>query len=129
MKHVIACDLRFEDHINTEVGRALKEKLPLRKPVAPLAVGDTDSGALEAALDREPSAYDSHPSPRDRIRWVERLSAAVQSEDETGKDAWSLFEHREHHEREVTLSVYQQLAESGVRPPALPKPEQPQAGG
>jgi Zn-dependent protease with chaperone function len=120
LKHVIACDLRFEDHVNAEIGKALKEKLPLQNLWSPPLSG-TDPKLLEAALVREPSPYDSHPSPRDRIRWVEKLPAALPSNDDADKDAWSLFHRREHHEREVTLFIYQQLAESGVYPPALPK--------
>lgn len=121
LKHVIACDLRFEAHVNAEIERAVKEKQPLQNLWSP-PLGNTDPRELDEALDRKPSPYDSHPAPRDRIRWVEKLEGAVGIPNEAEKDVWSLFKNRDYHERETTLVIYQRLAESGVHPPALPKP-------
>ncbi len=123
LKHVIACDLRFGDHVNAEINRALKNKVHLQNLWTPLPLDTLEPGEIAKALEREPSPYDSHPAPSDRIRWVEQLAATVPSTDAPDKDAWSLFQRREHHEREVTLFVYQRLAKSGVHPQALPKVE------
>ena len=80
---------------------------------------------MKEALNRAPSPYDSHPAPCDRIRWVEKLSGSAVGISASGKTAWDIFQQRAHHEREVTLWVYQRLAESGVHPPALPKDATP----
>jgi len=130
LRHVLACDLHFEQHVNAEIERALKAREPLQRLWSPLADRTTDAEQLSAALNREPSPYDSHPSPRDRIRWVEHLRSDAHDVDGTDdvhdvhvapRDAWSLFKNRAQHEREVTLFVYGRLAEAGVHPAALPK--------
>jgi Zn-dependent protease with chaperone function len=120
LRHVLTCDLHFEQHVSAEIDRALKAKEPLQRLWSPLADRVTDAESLNAALNRDPSPYDSHPAPCDRIRWVEQL-LGTESPSTEGADAWSLFRDRARHEREVTLFVYQRLAEAGVHPPALPK--------
>jgi len=121
LKHVITCDLHFEKHVSDKIQYALDRREPLAQLWSPLANRETSEKDLEEALKREPSPYDSHPSPSDRIRWVDQLTGSATHAPSEGKDAWSLFQRREHHEREVTLFVYQRLAEAGVHPPALPK--------
>lgn len=121
LRHVLTCDLHFKDHINEEIQRALKAKQPLQGLWSPLAARVTDEKQLAEALNREPSPYDSHPAPNDRIRWVEQIAGTAPSATaaEAG-DAWSLFQNRAGLEREVTLFVYARLAEAGVHLPALP---------
>ena len=86
---------------------------------SPPSIVSDDPKQLSDALSRAPSPYDSHPSPSDRIRWVERLKhePSIAPSDRT---AWSLFSDRAYQEREMTLFIYQRLAERGVRPAALP---------
>ncbi len=63
---------------------------------------------IHKALHREASPYDSHPSPQERIRWVEALGAT----DASGVDerpAWSLFRSREEIERRMTGVVRRML--------------------
>jgi len=120
LKHVVACDLRFETHVNNEIERALKEKEPLKGLWSPLAGGHGDAQELEEALNREPSPYDSHPSPSDRIRWVKDLAGCAAASSNPDAKAWDLFQNRAYREREATLYVYQRLAENGVRLAALP---------
>lgn len=120
LKHVVACDLRFEAHVNKEIQRALKEKEPLQGLWSPLAGDHGNAQELEDALNREPSPFDSHPSPRDRIRWVKDLPGAASGSNNPDAKAWDLFQNRAHREREATLHIYQCLAQNGVRLPALP---------
>lgn len=121
LRHVLTCDLHFEQHVSTQIDRAIKSREPLQRLWSPLADRETDAEKLSEALNRVPSPYDSHPAPCDRIRWVEQLSGTESAAAHEGADAWSLFADRERHQREVTLFVYQRLAEAGVHPPALPK--------
>jgi Zn-dependent protease with chaperone function len=123
LKHVLACDLRFEEHVNTTIGKALKTREPLTGLFTPLAERHPDAQELSEVLNRKPSPYDSHPAPCDRIRWVEHLQAAANTTSAPEQRAWDIFQNRARHEREVTLFVYQRLAESGVHPAALPAAE------
>jgi Zn-dependent protease with chaperone function len=120
LKHVLACDLRFEEHVNSAIGRALKAREPLTGLFTPLAERHPDAQELSQVLNRKPSPYDSHPAPCDRIRWVEHLQGAANDKSPSEQRAWDIFQNRARHEREVTLFVYQRLAESGVHPAALP---------
>jgi hypothetical protein len=68
-------------------------------------LGELES-AIEEALNAEPSPYDSHPAPRDRIRWVEALAVAhAGAEEDLARDGWWLFDDREHLELEMTHYV------------------------
>lgn len=120
LKHVLACDIRFDQHVNDTIGKALKTRAPLTGLWTPLAEKHPDAQELSEVLDREPSPYDSHPAPRDRIRWVEQIQGVASGSLAHDRTAWDVFRDRAHHEREVTLFVYQRLAESGVHPTALP---------
>jgi Zn-dependent protease with chaperone function len=131
LRHVAACDLAFDTHINGQITRALEAKEPLSNlwsPPAPALEPASASEKLEAALSRKPSPYDSHPAPADRIRWVERISGTAESPEEPSVTAWTLFSDRAAQERELTLLVYQQLAASGVHPVAPPRREVVSAG-
>lgn len=125
LKHVIACDLRFSEHVNQEVNRAVQAKEPLKGLWSPLSERGASADELDDALNRAPSPYDSHPSPHDRIRWVEKLTGSASTSEPSSVTAWDIFQNRGHLEREMTLSVYQHLAEAGVRPPPLPKTDKP----
>ena len=134
LKHVVACSLTFEDHVNGAIHRAIEAKEPLRglwSPPETAAAGADENAAAAAAktaaehlaeaLARTPSPYDSHPAPNDRIRWIERVTGKAQLSVDPTHTAWSLFSDRGKHEREMTLFVQARLAEQGVRLPALPK--------
>jgi Zn-dependent protease with chaperone function len=132
LRHVVACDLAFDHHINGEIKRALNAKEPLSNlwsPPTATAEPASASEKLQAALSRKPSPYDSHPAPSDRIRWVEQILGTALPSSEPSATAWSIFSDRAAQERELTLLVYQQLAASGVRPVALPKEDRAGARG
>jgi len=136
LKHVVACSLTFDEHVNSTIRRALEAKEPLRGLWSPPelitpksdAEGDADAASakshteqLAEAMARAPSPYDSHPAPSDRIRWIEHVTGKAQLATDSTEAAWSLFSDRDKHEREMTLFVYARLAEQGVSLPALPK--------
>jgi Zn-dependent protease with chaperone function len=128
LRHVVACDLEFDGHINGEIKRALKAKEPLSNlwsPPSPAAEPASASEQLHAALSRTPSPYDSHPAPADRIRWVEQIPGTAEPSSEPSASAWTIFSDRAAQERELTLLVYQQLAASGVHPVAPAKRQAP----
>jgi Zn-dependent protease with chaperone function len=125
LEHAIAQSIRFDDHAQrtlrevVEGGQPLANlyrfepalrKVPLSKPVHVL---------IEEALAAEPSPYDSHPRPKDRIAWVVRIAAPPEPDDDL--PAWELFDRREVLERTMTDQVRRNVAEQhGVRIPAGP---------
>jgi Zn-dependent protease with chaperone function len=117
LRHVIDRSVRFDGRLNEEVNRALKAKAPLQNLwVAPEPIAtDAVEEEVEKAMNREPSPYDSHPAPRDRIRWIERTPAAQDASDSKSAMVWDLFADRSLHEREMTLLIYQRLAMAGVQ--------------
>jgi len=133
LKHVVACSLTFDDHVNGAITRAVAAKEPLQglwsppEAVTPEAGETLDAPArnsteqLAEALARTPSPYDSHPAPNDRIRWLEGVTGRLPPALDPTQTAWSLFSERSKHEHELTLFVYERLAEQGVHLPAPPK--------
>lgn len=135
LKHVVACSITFDDHVNGTINRALQSKEPLHGLWSPPSAADgteavvtDDEGESKPvaqlfaeAWARTPSPYDSHPAPCDRIRWIENVTGKAETKLDANETAWSLFSDRERQEREMTLFVYLRLAEQGVRLAPLPK--------
>ena len=109
LRHVIAQSVRFDAHVNATLGDVLERERPLanlyrhepEKKPKKKAVRQ----AIEEVLAAEPSPYDSHPAPRDRIAWVEALGAPGPDGEDGEVDAWSLFENREELEEQMTAEV------------------------
>lgn len=70
--------------------------------------------AYEKEFDREPSPYDSHPKPADRVRWVRELTAKVTSAGDEESDAWDLFASRVELEQILTTEYRTRLARRGI---------------
>ncbi len=109
LEHVIERGIRFDAHAE----RALKEVIDGNRALANLyqyapanPVDDKDVGsALEQALAAEPSPYDSHPRPKDRIAWVSDLVADSPPDPDDDKPAWDAFEDRDAVERQMTNRI------------------------
>jgi hypothetical protein len=74
---------------------------------------------IEKQMTREPTAYDSHPSSRQRVDWAEAL--AVPHEPQPGDDdpIWDLFTDREQLERRMTAEVRDRIrAQRSIEIPA-----------
>ena len=74
------------------------------------------------AANATPSAYDSHPSPKDRFIWAKALGAPPpEAGPDDAKPAWSLFSDRQELEEQMTDEVRAQvLASFDV---AIPRPK------
>jgi hypothetical protein len=123
LRHVIDRSVHFEGRLKTEVDRAKKEQTHLRNLWSGSDSGhESAAHEVEHAMNREPSPYDSHPAPRDRIRWVEHLKPAngvtltQDREADTAEEqtVWDLFSARAEYEKEMTLLVHQRLVAAGV---------------
>jgi Zn-dependent protease with chaperone function len=119
LTHVVQRSVCFSAHMSATLEKAVKEKRPLlnayafapQKPVDAKKIEE----AVQEAMSRASSPYDSHPRPADRIEWVERLAAAAPPESaEDAGDAWSLLASREAIENRMTQVVRGNLAKRGI---------------
>jgi len=115
LRHVIDRAVRFDAYVSAGLTELVQKKLPLAnlytlQPAKP-ADDRTLAEEVESSFHRAPSPYDSHPSPVDRVRWVELAGAAGEppaaGDDDT---VWSLFADREALERLLTAAVRKHLA-------------------
>jgi Zn-dependent protease with chaperone function len=95
LRHIVERGAHFDAHVGVTIKEVVEAQVPLANlytytPSA--AVGDV-SEAIEASLSREPSAYDSHPSPVERFRLVHALPKhEIAEEADDAMPAWSLFQ-------------------------------------
>jgi Zn-dependent protease with chaperone function len=119
LRHVIRRDVLFNAHANATVNEVVQAKSALtnlyafRPAMAPEA--KAVEVAVEIALKREPSPYDSHPAPLDRFRWVRSLRATGQPSMEDGEESWTLFRDREALEQRLTQTLRVELLLQGVK--------------
>ena len=115
LRHVIDRAVRFDAYVSASLTELVQKKLPLANlyTLHPAKAADDHTLAeqVESSYHRAPSAYDSHPSPVDRVRWVERAGAAGEPPAPDDDDTvWSLFADREALERLLTAEVRKHLA-------------------
>jgi Zn-dependent protease with chaperone function len=126
LNHVIDRSIRFDAYANATLGEVIEAKQPLPNLYAYRPTKGPDTAELdkevEEAIHREPSPYDSHPSPVHRIEWTRALSAAgATTPEDEAMDVWSLFENREAVEKRLTQAVRENLqANRGIAIPEAP---------
>ncbi len=124
LRHVIRRSILFDAHANATIKEVMEAKAALANLYSyqPTAQPDAVEVAseFETALNREPSPYDSHPSPVDRFRWTQALTATVRPAPEDEEESWTLFRDREALERKLTETVRENLMSQGVSIPAEP---------
>lgn len=110
LRHVVERSIRFQAHVDATVKDVVDNMRPLvnlytHQPPGSGAEGDL-SAAVEAAMNAQPSPYDSHPSPSQRLEWVQAIAVQptthVPGVDE---DAWVLFGDRAALEQSMTELV------------------------
>ncbi len=115
--HVIRRSVRFDAFANSALNEVLEQKLPLSnlyqfRPSAPPNQDELEK-RFQEELEREPTAYDSHPSSKDRLGWAETL--AIPAPASGGGDeaqVWTLFEDRAAVEKRMTTQIKQNVAEN-----------------
>jgi Zn-dependent protease with chaperone function len=127
LTHVVARSVRFDKHADATLGEVLEGSLPLRNlyRFAPAKPVDEQEVAEEVAraMNAEPSPYDSHPRPADRIAWVGDVASTLGVSFDDGAPAWALFADQEALERRLTDEVRARVAaRRGVLIPAEPQP-------
>jgi Zn-dependent protease with chaperone function len=134
LEHAIAQGVRFDRHTQ----RTLREVIDGERALANLyryvpanaEVPEELEAEIGKALDAEPSPYDSHPRPRDRMAWTAAIDAVDAPAPGDAGPAWSLFTDREHLEQQMTEHVREAVAANhGVTIPAKPPAGEGAAGG
>ena len=117
LTHVVTRSISFEAHVQATLHDVITKERPLAnlysyEPPTKIETADIEK-AVEEAMNQEPSPYDSHPKPVDRIAWVRELATSQAPKADAESDVWDLFEDREGLQRsmtdEVCLSVVEQL--------------------
>jgi len=118
MRHVVKRTLAFDAHADASLNEVIEKKLALanlyRYEPSEGPKGDDLEKQFDEAWNAEPSPYDSHPRPADRIAWVLALATegkAPRSADDD-LDAWTLFADRHALEVQMTDIVRTNIATS-----------------
>ena len=86
------------------------------QPAAEGAAADKDAAGSDHAeqvreqMEREPTAYDSHPAPRQRLAWAAAMAVVREAEPGDDLPVWELFEDRDALERRMTAEVREAVA-------------------
>jgi Zn-dependent protease with chaperone function len=133
LSHAVTASVRFDHHAGVSLKEVVDRRLALRNlyQFAPSTAVDEQevAAAVKKAMEAEPSPYDSHPRPVDRIAWVGDVAALHSAELDVGAPAWALFSDREALERLLTDQVRANVAaKHGVQIPAEPLPTAAAAG-
>jgi Zn-dependent protease with chaperone function len=113
-RHVVARSVQFEHQVQATIqevvdaGRPLPNLYQYRPQSSGISEGDLAS-AIDEEMTRAPSAYDSHPSPRQRIAWAEALAVERGAQPGGDESIWALFDGREELERAMTAEVREQI--------------------
>lgn len=114
LKHVIERQVRFDAHVNSTLKEVFEQRKALLnlyqyQPGASENEADIEKQIAEG-MNRKPSAYDSHPSPRDRFALVTALKASGDRHPPDAEEAvWSLFANREQIQEDMTRVVHRNL--------------------
>jgi Zn-dependent protease with chaperone function len=108
LRHVVTRGVHFDAHVGATLKEVVDGQLPLTNlyTYQPAQPGDDVAATIEEALQRQSSAYDSHPSPAERFALVHALprhGAAPDSGDDA--PAWSLFDDVLELQRAMTAQV------------------------
>ena len=112
LRHVVERSVRFDAHVGATLQEVVDRKLPLANlyTYTPSMGPEDMAQAVEEALARPASPYDSHPSPAERfdlVRVLPKRSRRLEPDDES--PVWSLFCDPSALQREMTAQVRENL--------------------
>jgi hypothetical protein len=94
LRHIVERGVRFDAHVGVAIKEVIDREIPLANlyTYAPLAKLADVSEAIEEALTRKSSPYDSHPTPAERFALVHALPKRdIEPHPDDAMPAWSLF--------------------------------------
>lgn len=113
MRHVIRREIEFDARSNATLREVIAAQRPLANLYAykPASEPELDVDELmKKAMESEPSPYDSHPRPTDRIAWIQPIHAEGDPPPDAEAESWTLFADREQIERSMTAQVRMNIA-------------------
>jgi Zn-dependent protease with chaperone function len=115
LTHVIRRSVLFDAHVKATMTEVVRAKRPLAnlyayQPAAAVVNDNDIEYAIQQALNREPSPYDSHPAPVQRFRWVQAIGVNGETAAADEDELWTLFRDREAVERRLTVQVRANVA-------------------
>jgi len=112
-RHIVSRSVRFEREANAALDEVIRTKraLPNLYNFHPAKPPDEQAAldAIDKELAREPTAYDSHPSSKQRIEWAEALAAHRDPAPGDDDPIWALFENRTELEAKMTAVVRERI--------------------
>jgi Zn-dependent protease with chaperone function/tetratricopeptide (TPR) repeat protein len=97
----------------------IRKSLELNRPISNLYVLPLDANLqgelqnkLDEAMNRQTSLYDSHPAPRERIGWIERMHIPYSSFQDNQQLSLYLFPNPEDLQRELTADLMKQVVKN-----------------
>lgn len=118
--HVVERSVRFDQHVQRTLHDVIEHEraLPNLYHHEPAAAGsgekigaDEEAELIGEAMARQPSPYDSHPPPRQRLAWASAMAVVRAPEPSDDLPAWQLFADRDDLERRMTAEVREAVAE------------------
>jgi len=126
-KHVVARSVEFDHGVNSTIKEVIEKDRPLPnlyryEPETKHFTEADLATEIETEMAREPTAYDSHPSPKQRLEWAKQLAVARAPQPDDDKPVWELFADREALERSMTSTVRERIyANHGIMIAEQPK--------
>jgi Zn-dependent protease with chaperone function len=95
LRHVVTRSVTFDAFTDAALSRAINRGVPLPRlyEAANYPAADTEAD-VRARLEAESSPYDSHPSFRERVAWVQKLNIPCDASAAEEETVWSLFSDR-----------------------------------
>ena len=116
-RHVVARSVQFDHQVDATIKEVVDARRPLPnlyqyRPRASDAAARDVADAIDKEMTREPTAYDSHPSPQQRIDRAQALAVAHDARPDDDASIWALFDDRDEIERTMTAEVRDRVREN-----------------
>lgn len=109
LTHVVRKSVEFDYTATNEINESANSRRALQNIYELQTVDNPDlHEAIAKALDRETTEDDTHPSPKDRFRFIRRVVVAAE-QPATGK-VWDLFKDKDALTLEMTKTIENQLS-------------------
>jgi Zn-dependent protease with chaperone function len=113
--HVVERSVRFDRHVSATLQEVVEAERPLPnlyryQPATAGGDAGEEAAQIAEAMDREPTAYDSHPAPQQRLAWARALAVVREPRPDDERPAWELFADRDALEARMTAEVREAVA-------------------
>lgn len=116
-RHVVARSVQFDHQVDATIKEVVDARRPLPnlyqyRPQSSDAAERDVADAIHKEMTREPTAYDSHPSPQQRIDGAQALAVEREAQPDDDASIWALFDDRDEIERTMTAEVRARIREN-----------------